>query len=226
MRAFYRYRAGQTSQTMQPKYARDTVRPHPISVRAHHTTNRPLLTSFLRIRFVRRRPNAGGEPVVTHPSPPQTRTCTMNAYGSSYRAAAALSQSPGVLLSGLVISLSVPLSPARGALSGGRLPSCESLGPHFSTFLGTMAATTATSPSQGAPLVARHPDPLCASLVRSFPAGLVTWSKRPDHARVCGHPVPASGFSTRKQVALPSSRATPMHVYPALRPWWCPAHLP
>jgi hypothetical protein len=30
------------------------------------------------------------EPVVTHPAPPQTRTCAMNAYGSSVTKASAL----------------------------------------------------------------------------------------------------------------------------------------
>ena len=30
------------------------------------------------------------EPVVTHPAPPQTRTCAMNAYGSSVTRASAL----------------------------------------------------------------------------------------------------------------------------------------
>src|SRR5712692_5566061 len=34
------------------------------------------------------------EPVVTHPAPPQTRTCAINAYGSSSRAAAARARIP------------------------------------------------------------------------------------------------------------------------------------
>jgi hypothetical protein len=88
------------------------------------------------------------------------------------------------------------------------------------------AATTATSPSQGASLVARHPNILPASLVRGLPAGLVTSSKRPDHARAFGHSVPHSGSETRRQVALPSSRVTPLDTCPVLRPRWCPAHSP
>ena len=48
------------------------------------------------------------------------------------------------------------------------------------------------------------------------------WSKSPDHTRAFGHPVPQSGSLTRRQVALPSSRATPMKTCPALRPRWCP----
>src|SRR5712692_9231176 len=34
------------------------------------------------------------EPMVTHPAPPQTRTCAMHAYGSSSKAAAARARMP------------------------------------------------------------------------------------------------------------------------------------
>jgi hypothetical protein len=37
---------------------------------------------------------------------------------------------------------------------------------------------------------------------------------------------PTPGFSSRRQVALPSSRVPPMKTCPALRPRWCPAHSP
>ncbi len=36
----------------------------------------------------------------------------------------------------------------------------------------------------------------------------------------------SSGSSTRRQMALPSSRATPSSTCPALRPRWCPGPLP
>jgi hypothetical protein len=54
----------------------------------------------------------------------------------------------------------------------------------------------------------------------------VPWWKPPRHARTFGHPVSPSGNVARRQVALPSSRATPMAACPALRPRWCPRHLP
>ena len=46
------------------------------------------------------------------------------------------------------------------------------------------------------------------------------------HARAFGHPVPQSGYETRRQAALPSSRVPPLKTCPALRPRWCPAHSP
>ena len=48
----------------------------------------------------------------------------------------------------------------------------------------------------------------------------------PDHARACGHPVPQSGDATRRQVALPRSRVTPLQTCPALRPRWGPGDAP
>src|SRR5438445_640086 len=60
--------------------------------------------------------------MVTHPAPPQTRTCAMHAYGSSSRAATALLQSPGVLWSGLVSSMSLPYVPPADALLDGAFP--------------------------------------------------------------------------------------------------------
>jgi hypothetical protein len=45
-------------------------------------------------------------------------------------------------------------------------------------------------------------------------------------ARAFGHPVPHSGNWARRQVALPSSRVTPVKTCPVLRPRWCPSHSP
>ena len=87
-------------------------------------------------------------------------------------------------------------------------------------------ATTATCPSQGPSLVARSPIPCLLPSVCGLPAGLVAWSKRPAHARACGHPVPPSGAITRSPMALPRSRVPPVQTCPALRPRWCPAHSP
>ncbi len=81
-------------------------------------------------------------------------------------------------------------------------------------------------PSQVASLVARFPIPCPLQFVRVVPYGLVIWSKPPDPARAFGHLVPHSGHVTRRHVALPSSRATPVDACPALRPRWCPARSP
>src|SRR5437870_916837 len=77
---------------------------------------------------------------------------------------------------------------------------------------------TGTAPSLSeASLVARLPDTLPAFRVRGVPHGLVTRGKPPGHARAFGHPVPHSGYGTRRQVALPSSRVPPVKTCPARR---------
>ena len=107
-----------------------------------------------------------------------------------------------------------------------RLPSRGSLGPHFPTFIGTIRRYDCPLSLSEASLVARLPDTLPASRVRSVPHGLVTRGKPPGHARAFGHPVPHSGYGTRRQVALPRSRVPPVKPCPALRPRWCPAPSP
>ena len=107
-----------------------------------------------------------------------------------------------------------------------RLPSRGSLGPHFPTFIGTMRRYDCHLPVSGASLVARLPDTLPASACLWSPKRAHGRVEAPDHARAFGHPVPPSGYVTRRQVALPSSRVTPMVACPALRPRWCPAPLP
>ena len=85
------------------------------------------------------------------------------------------------------------------------------------------SAKTATVPLSGRFARRSLPDTLPASV--AFVVSLTgSWSgwKPPDHARAFGHPVPLSGSLTRRQVALPSSRVTPMDACPALRPRWCP----
>jgi hypothetical protein len=88
------------------------------------------------------------------------------------------------------------------------------------------SAKTAPCSSQDTSLVARVPIPGLFLCVRGVPLGLVVGSKLPNHARAFDHPVPQSGNVTRRQVALPSSRATPMDACPALRPRWCPQYSP
>src|SRR2546428_13296070 len=68
------------------------------------------------------------EPMVTHPAPPQTRTCAIHAYSSSSRAAAALMQSTGLPWSGLVSSKSVPCLPPADALPDCAFPPVDLLG--------------------------------------------------------------------------------------------------
>src|SRR5262245_58308736 len=50
------------------------------------------------------------------------------------------------------------------------------------------------------------------SLTGSCPGG-----SSKDHARACGHPVPYSGYATRRQMALPRSRVPPLDTCPARR---------
>src|SRR5262249_54739737 len=135
-------------------------------------------------------------------------------------------QSTGLLWSGLVSSASLPCVRPADALLDGAFPPVGRLGLTSPPSSVLCAATTATSPSRRASLGARRPDTLLASRVRGLPAGLRVWSKRPVHARAFGRPVPSSGCVTRSQVALPSSRVTPLDTCPALRPRWCPAHSP
>lgn len=85
---------------------------------------------------------------------------------------------------------------------------------------------TATRPSRIASLVTRFPIPCVLPFVRGIPNGLVIGSKLPNHARAFGRPVPQSGNCARRQMALPSSRVTPVDTCPALRPRWSPSSSP
>ena len=88
------------------------------------------------------------------------------------------------------------------------------------------SAKTATLPISGRFACRSLPDTLPASVRSWCPLRARGRVEAPGHARAFGHPVPQSGNVTRRQVALPSSRATPMNACPALRPRWCPAHSP
>ena len=167
------------------------------------------------------------EPMVTHPAPPQTRTCAIHAYGSSSRAAAA----PGAVHWSAVVrvgELNVsPLSPASGCSARRRLPSRGSLGPHFPTFVGTLRRYDCPLSLSGRFACRSLPDTLRAFMVRGLPHGLGTSGKAPripPGLLVTRSPPP--GISSRRQVALPSSRVPPVKTCPALRPRWCPAHSP
>jgi hypothetical protein len=88
------------------------------------------------------------------------------------------------------------------------------------------AATTALLPVSGHCTCRSRPDTLLASVCSWSPIRARDRVEAPDPARAFGHPVPLSGSSTRRQVALPRSRVTPLHACPALRPRWCPVHSP
>src|SRR5262245_36676431 len=70
-------------------------------------------------------------------------------------------------------------------------------------------ATTATCPSRGPSLVARSPIPCVLPSVCGLPEGLVVWSKRPDHARAFGHPVPQSGPIVKEPGGSPKFPSSP-----------------
>ena len=107
-----------------------------------------------------------------------------------------------------------PLSPASGCSARRRLPSRGSLGSHFPTCTGTMRRYDCPLSLSGASLVARLPDTLPASMVRDVPYGLVTWSKRPVHARAFGHPVPHSGFCDKETGGSPKFPRSPSEDMP------------
>ena len=75
-------------------------------------------------------------------------------------------------------------------------------------------ATTATCPSRGPSLVARSPIPCLLLAVCALPAGLVGWSKRPNHARAFGHPVPQSGMVVKEPGGSPKFPSSPCEDMP------------
>jgi hypothetical protein len=83
------------------------------------------------------------------------------------------------------------------------------------------SATTATRPSRW-PLL-----PLGLTFVSSLAFKLVAAQEPLRQRPAClVSRYAISGLPTRKQVALPSSQATPLSACPALRPRWCPEHSP
>ena len=111
-------------------------------------------------------------------------------------------------------------------MPGGALPPVGPMG-HGSPLSPVLCtAKTTPCPSRVASLVARFPIPCLLHDVCGVPSGLMPWVQPPGHARACGHPVPHSGNYARKQVVLPRARVTPVQTCPALRPRWCPVHLP
>jgi hypothetical protein len=107
-----------------------------------------------------------------------------------------------------------------------RLPSRGSLGSHFPTFPGTIRRYDCHRPFSGSFACRSFPDTLRASFVRGVPVGLVARRKLPVTPGPLVTRSPTPGLSSRRPMALPSSRVPPVKPCPALRPRWCPAHSP
>jgi hypothetical protein len=88
------------------------------------------------------------------------------------------------------------------------------------------SAKTATMPVSGRCARRSLPDPWPASVRSWCPHGARAVVKAPAPRRTFRRPGSQSGHMARRQVALPRSRVTPMNACPALRPRWCPRHLP
>jgi hypothetical protein len=71
-----------------------------------------------------------------------------------------------------------------------------------------------------------RPDTLPASVRSWYPPRARGLVEAPRPRQGLWSPGPHSGNVTRRQVALPSSRVTPVKTCPALRPRWCPEHSP
>jgi len=87
--------------------------------------------------------------------------------------------------------------------------------------------TTASSPSRTASLGAGDAIPGLLPIF-VFRCRLADGWKPPVRARALVHPVPLlfREIVTRRLLALPSSRVTPLMTCLALRPRWCPGHSP
>src|SRR2546426_7913292 len=147
--------------------------------------------------------------MVTHPAPPQTRTCAIHAYGSSSRAAATLMQSAGLPWSGLVISMSLPCLPPADALPDGAFPPVGRLGLTSPPSPVLCAATTALCPLRGLRLSLAFPIPCLLPCVCGVPRGLMVEWKPPTTPGPLVTRSPTPGICSRRQGALPSSRVTP-----------------
>jgi hypothetical protein len=170
--------------------------------------------------------------MVTHPAPPQTRTCAMHAYGASGRATATHARSPllhrpracrGQGWCALGLSpvsrqrMRCPTAPALPWVAWVALPHLRR---------SSAPRRRPPCPSRVASLVARFPIPcLLPSFVVSLPGSWPGGSARSRQGLWSpGPPIP--GRWSRRQMALPRSRVPPLHACPARRPRWCPAYSP
>ena len=159
------------------------------------------------------------EPVVTHPAPPQTRTCAIHASGSSGRASAARArfllalQSTGCLCTGLVSSLSLPCLLPADALPDGACHPVGRLGLPSPPSPVLCAATTALCPFRGLRLSLAFPIP-CLLPCLWRPKRARSRVEAPDHARAFGHPVPHSGHVIKETGGSPTFPRYPSEDLP------------
>jgi hypothetical protein len=165
--------------------------------------------------------------MVTHPAPPQTRTCAMNAYGASDKAFCSPTAVPwgsGDTIGALAVSL-VCQPTAHSARR--RLPSRGSRGSHFPTFLGTLRRDDCHPVLLGLLRSSLASRSLACS--RAFVVSLAGSCSGGSPAHTPGPLVtrsPSPGSASRRPMALPRSRVPPLKICPALRPRWGPAHAP
>ncbi len=107
-----------------------------------------------------------------------------------------------------------PLSPASGCAARRRFPSRGSLGPHFPTFPGTLRRYDCHYVPLGSLRVSLASRYLACFHGSCIPYGLVTWSKRPVHARAFGHPVPHSGHVVKETGGSPTFPSYPSRHMP------------
>src|SRR5713101_4239632 len=96
--------------------------------------------------------------------------------------------------------------------------------PHFPRYYAPLRLPPC--PSRGPSLVARSPLPCVVLWFVVFPKGSLPGRSAQTAPGLLVTRSPSPGISSRRQVALPSSRVPPLKTCPALRPRWCPAHLP
>jgi len=114
--------------------------------------------------------------------------------------------------------------PSVGPLGLGSPPSRSGMGPR--TFGTMQSSRLSPGPSRVASLLARFPLP-CASSSVCVPFPARSRAEAPLSARSFVPPVHLviRLSLTRRPMALPSSRVTPMKTCPALRPRWCPRRI-
>ena len=110
--------------------------------------------------------------------------------------------------------MSLPCLLPADALPDGTFPPVGPLGLSSPLSPVLCAATTATVSLSGHFACRSLPDTLRAPLVRGVPEGLVAWSKRPDHARAFGHPVPHSGPVVKETDGSPKFPSSPCEDMP------------
>jgi hypothetical protein len=127
----------------------------------------------------------------------------------------------------LVSSRSLPSFRSAPRDARRRLPSRGSLGPRFPTVPGTMRRYDCHPVRLGSLRLSRA-SPYLAGVDAFVVSRKGSWSGRspPTTPGLLVTRSPTPGISTRRQVALPSSRVTPVRPCPALRPRWCPRLLP